>query len=115
MSLLSDKYKKRLLPIKQELMKEIASYFDYGKFEMRKETIISYEVTLSTFEACFDTIRGYDTYFKLYMKDRDFMTVIGFDASDDSNVDKDIPFLMKLLDYVDMDYRNNNYGKRPVV
>ncbi len=104
-TLKSDKYKGQLMPIKRQLMKEIASYFTDGKFEMHKETVLFYELTFSTFNACFDMIEGNENKFKLYLKAQEFMTVMRFDANEDVTVREDIPFLMKLLDYIDMDYR----------
>jgi hypothetical protein len=114
MSLPSDKYKKQLLPIKQQLMKEITSYFTYAEFHMSGKTVINFPIEFGEEFRCeFDTIHGFEDHFRLYMNERDFMTLISFDASDDKEVERDIPFLMKLLDYVDVDYRNRNHGKRP--
>ena len=114
MSLPSEKYKKQLLPIKQQLMKKIVSYFEHSEFHMSSETVINYPIDFGESYSCrFDTIYGYETDFKLYMKEHDYMTLISFDAHEDKEVERDIPFLMKLLDYVDMDYRNSHHGKRP--
>ena len=114
MSLPSDKYKEQLLPIKQQLMKEIASYFTYSKFYMSSDTVIDFPVGFGEVYKCkFDTIHGNENYFRLYNKDRDFMPLISFDDSDDKEVERDIPCLMRLLNYVDMDYRNSHHGKRP--
>jgi len=114
MSLPSDKYKKQLLPIKQQLMKEIASYFTYAEFRMSSKTVINFPMEFGeSFRCEFDSIHGYEDHFRLYMNERDFMTLISFDARDDKEVERDIPFLMKLLVYVDVDYRNRNHGKRP--
>ena len=111
MSTPSKKFKKKLLPIKQELMKEIVSYFKNGNFEMTKETIIPYQMSFGTFDGRFDMIKGDETNFRLYFKERDFGTVMRFKADEDVEIENEIPFLTKLLDYVDMDYRETHNGK----
>ena len=108
-SLPSEKYKKQLLTIKRQLMKEIASYLVYDKFSMAKETVIDYLTDYSVFTAKFDTIRGCEHNLRLYLETEDnthqFLTVLGFDDENYTNAEKDIPFLISLLDYVDMDSR----------
>lgn len=101
----SEKYKEQMLPIKRQLMKEIASYFVNGEFSMNKETVISYQLTFGNYDACFDTIKGDEKKFKLYLKERDFMAAMRLDVNDNVSIQNEIPFLMTLLDYVDMDSR----------
>ena len=99
----SEKYRNMLLPIKVKLMKEIATYLKNGKFNMTTSTVINYPMVLGEmFAAKFDLIEGNDK--KLILKDssRPYMTIIGFDSDNEVNVDNDIPFLMKLLDYMNM-------------
>ena len=101
----SEKYKKQMLPIKRQLMKEIASYFVNGEFSMNKETVISYQLMFGNFDARFDTIEGNEKKFKLYLKERSFMAAMRLDLDDSTTIEREIPFLMTLLDYVDMDNR----------
>ena len=104
-TLKSEKYKEQMLPIKRQLMKEIASYFVNGEFSMNKETVIPYQLTFGNFDARFDTIDGNEKKFKLYLKERSFMPATRLDVDDNTTIEKEIPFLMTLLDYVDMDNR----------
>jgi len=114
MSLPSEKYKKQLLPIKQRLMEEIASYFEQDEFHMSGKSSINYPLEFGdSFHCEFDTIHGNKDHFRLYMNERSYMTLTSFDVRDDKEAYYDIPFLMRLLDYVDMDYRNSHNGKRP--
>jgi len=113
MSLPSKKYQNQLLPIKQRLMRNIAEYFENGKFELTGETIIHYLQPFGTFNACFDIISGNEFGLKLYLKAQDYRTVIGFEANELTDVENEIPFLIRLLDYIDMDYRETHNGKRP--
>lgn len=102
----SVKYRTQLLPIKVKLMKEIAKYFNCGKFEMSKTTIIHYPIGLGTlFPAQFDMIEGDEHKFKLTDSTRPYITIMRFDATDEISAVDDIHFLMTLLDYVDMDSR----------
>lgn len=105
MSLPSEKYRKQLLPIKKQLMKEIVSYFKYDKFEMIKDTIINYQIAFGEFSARFDTIIGNETKFKLYWRNGNLpdCVVMKFDCNELAEIEKDIPFLMKLIDYINMD------------
>lgn len=114
MSLPSEKYKNQLLPMKQQLMAEIASYFEQDEFHMSRKSGINYPIEFGdSFHCEFDTIHGNKDHFRLYMNERSYMTLISFDAREYVEVERDIPFLMKLLDYVDMDYRNSHNGWRP--
>ena len=111
----SERYKKRLLAIKKELMLEIYTYFEYGKFKMSNLTVIDYLTELGTFTARFDTIYSVSG---LDLKLRNTnnianMVVIGFNANEDTNIENDISFLLRLLNYVDMDYRKAHNDKRP--
>jgi hypothetical protein len=102
----SSKYNKALLNIKKELMQDIASFFINEEFVMRRKTSINYLMTYGVFPACFDKIKGDKNKFALYNNDREFMPVIGFDISKDFEIDKDIQFLITLLDYVESDSKN---------
>lgn len=106
MNLPSKKFKQDLLAIKQKLMQEIARYLEYGKYEMSKEYVIHYLMDFgNVFTATFNTIRGDEKTIKLYNSLRFPIVILSFDANDDTNGEKDIPFLMELLDYIDFDYR----------
>lgn len=102
----SSKYNKSLLNIKKQLMQDIASFFINEEFVMRRKTLINYLTTYNVFPASFDKIKGDKNKFVLYENDREFMPVIAFDISKDFDIDKDIPFLITLLDYVESDCKN---------
>lgn len=102
----SSKYNKMLLNIKKQLMQDIASFFINEEFVMRRKTTINHLMSYGVFPACFDKIKGDKNKFTLYDNDREFMPVIGFDISKDFEMDKDIPFLITLLDYVESDNKN---------
>ena len=89
-------------------MKEIATYLKNGKFGMITPTIIRYPMEFGKmFSAKFDTIEGDEK--KLILKDssRSYMNIITFDSDNDVRAANDIPFLMTLLDYMNMDLRND--------
>lgn len=103
----SKKYRDMLLPIKVKLMKEIATYLKNGKFNMITPTVIRYPMEFSEmFSAKFDSIEGDEKKLKLKDSSRPYMIVIGFDSDNEVRVANDIPFLMTLLDYINMDLRN---------
>ena len=96
-----------ILPIKVKLMKEIATYLKNGKFNMITSTIIRYPMDFGEmFSAKFDFIEGDEKKLMLKNSTTPYMTVIGFDSDDEVRVANDIPFLMTLLDYMNMDLRN---------
>lgn len=105
MSKKSQEYREQLIPIKKKLMEEIASYFTKGRFNMKRRTLIFYPQTFGTFSAEFDYVDGNKYKFSLYLKDRAFMAVIGFDVNVNYCVEKEIPFLMELLDYIENDLK----------
>lgn len=99
----SQNYREQLVPIKKKLMEEIASYFTDGRFNMKRRTVIFYQHTFGNFTAEFDYVDGNKYTFNLYLKDRAFMVVMGFDVNVNYYVEKEIPFLMELLDYIEND------------
>lgn len=99
----SQNYREQLIPIKKKLMEEIASYFTNERFNMKSRTVIFYQQTFGNFTAEFDYVDGNKYKFSLYSNDRPFMAVIGFDVNVNHSVEKEIPFLMELLDYIDND------------
>lgn len=99
----SQAYRAQLLPIKKKLMDEISSYFTKGRFNMKKRTLIFYPQTFGNFGAEFDYADGNKYKFSLYSKDRPYMAVIGFDINVNHFIEKEITFLMELLDYIDSD------------
>lgn len=104
----SKKYRNMLLPIKVKLMKEIVAHFKNGKFNMTTQTVIRYPMEFGEmFSAKFDFIEGDEK--KIILKDstRPYMAVIGFDSNNEVSAANDISFLMTLLDYINMDLRND--------
>lgn len=99
----SQEYREQLIPIKKKLMEEIVSYFTKERFNMKRRTLIFYPQTFGTFNAEFDYVDGNKYKFSLYLKDRPYMAVIGFDVNVNYCVEKEITFLMELLDYIDND------------
>ena len=99
----SQEYREQLIPIKKKLMEEIASYFTDERFNMKRRTVIFYKQTFGTFSAEFDYVNGNKYKFNLYSNDRTFIPVIGFDINVNYCVEKEITFLMELLDYIDND------------
>mgnify|MGYP003473824569 CR=1 FL=1 len=99
----SQEYREQLIPIKKKLMEEISSYFTKGRFNMKKRTLIFYQQTFGNFAAEFDYVDGNKYKFSLYSTDRQYMAVIGFDINVNHSIEKEITFLMELLDYIDND------------
>ena len=99
----SQEYREQLIPIKKKLMEEISSYFTKGRFNMKNRTLIFYPQTFGTFSAEFDYVDGNKYMFNLYSTDRPYMAVIGFDVNVNHSIEKEITFLMELLDYIDND------------
>ena len=107
-----EKFKKRLIAIKQELMREIASLLVNGCFNMAKETPIYYydgdsiggPILLS-----FDHVEGDENKIKLIKSDTPFACQISFDKDENFTVgmvEGEIMFLSKLLDYVELDKKD---------
>ena len=101
----SKKYREELIPIKKKLMEEIASYFTNERFDMKRRTLIFFQQTFGNFTAEFDYVTGNKYKFNLYLTDTPFMSVIGFDVNVNYCVEKEITFLMELLDYIDNDLK----------
>ena len=101
----SQEYREQLIPIKKKLMEEIASYFTAERFNMKRRTVIFYQQTFGNFTAEFDYVNGNKYKFNLYLNDRVFMPVIGFDVNVNYCIEKEIPFLMELLDYIENDLK----------
>ena len=101
----SQEYREQLILIKKKLMEEIVSYFTKGRFNMKKRTVIFYQQTFGNFNAEFNYVTGNKYKFNLYLNDRPFMAVIGFDVNVNYCVEKEIPFLMELLDYIKNDLK----------
>lgn len=99
----SQAYRAQLLPIKKKLMEEISSYFTDERFNMKKRTLIFYQQTFGNFGAEFDYVNGNKYKFSLYATDRPYMAVIAFDINVNHSIEKEITFLMELLDYIDND------------
>ena len=108
MSLPSDKYAKQLLQVKKQLLQEIASRLDHGRFDMNKTVIINMKILFGEcFRAQVDIVKGDEKLIKLYRKDMEFAPQISFNDYDDSVVEDEIAPLMTLLDYIDMDSRKH--------
>lgn len=99
----SKKYREDLIPIKKKLMEEIVSYFTNERFNMKKRTLIFYQQTFGNFGAEFDYVDGNKYKFSLYSTDRPYMAVIAFDVNVNYCIEREISFLMELLDYIDND------------
>jgi hypothetical protein len=101
MSYPSDKYKQSLLQIKKDLMKDISRYLTKGKFEFKETRVIHKLISLGgSFPAAFDCVVGNEHYIKLTRKQWEFMKVTDFNDETIDNVEKEIPFLMELLDTI---------------
>ena len=100
MSYQSDKYKQSLLQIKKDLMKDMSRYLTKGIFEFKETRVIHYLITGCTFPAAFDCVVGNEHYIKLTRTQGPFMNVIDFSDETIDNVEKEIPFLMELLDTI---------------
>lgn len=102
MSYPSDKYKKSLLQIKKDLMKDISRYLTKGIFEFKETRVIHKLISVGgTFPATFDCLVGNEHYIKLTRKQESFMNVTDFNDESIDNVEKEIPFLMELLDTIE--------------
>ena len=100
MSYPSDKYKQSLLQIKKDLMKDISRYLTKGIVEFKETRVIHYLISGGTFPAAFDCVVGNEHYIKLTRTQGPFINVIDFSDENIDNVEKEIPFLMELLDTI---------------
>jgi hypothetical protein len=100
MSYPSDKYKQSLLQIKKDLMKDISRYLTKGKFEFKETRVIHKLISVGTFPATFDCVVGNEHYIKLSSTQSPFINVTDFSDETIDNVEKEIPFLMELLDTI---------------
>jgi hypothetical protein len=100
MSYPSDKYKQSLLQIKKDLMKDISRYLTKGKFEFKETRVIHKLISVGTFPATFDCVVGNEHYIKLSRTQSPFINVTDFSDETIDNVEKEIPFLMELLDTI---------------
>ena len=101
MSYPSDKYKQSLLQIKKDLMKDISRYLTKGKFEFKETRVIHKLMSVcGTFPAAFDYVVGNEHYIKLTRK-ASFINVTDFNDETTDSVEKEIPFLMELLDTIE--------------
>lgn len=97
----SDKYKQSLLQIKKDLMKDISRYLTKGKFEFKETRVIHKLISVGgTFPAAFNCVVGDEHYIKLTRTQSPFINVTDFNDENVDNVEKEIPFLMELLDYI---------------
>ena len=102
MSYPSEKYKQSLLQIKKDLLKDISRYLTKGKFEFKETRVIHKLISVGgTFPAAFDCVVGNEHYIKLTRKQWSFMNVTDFNDENVDNVEKEIPFLMELLDTIE--------------
>lgn len=101
MSYPSDKYKQSLLQIKKDLMKDISRYLTKGKFEFKETRVMHKLISIGgTFPATFDCVVGNEHYIKLSRTQSPFINVTDFSDETIDNVEKEIPFLMELLDTI---------------
>lgn len=102
MSYPSDKYKQSLLRVKKGLMKDISRYLIKGTFEFKETRVIHKLISVGgTFPAAFDCVVGNEHYIKLTRTQVPFMNVVDFNNENIDNVEKEIPFLMELLDTIE--------------
>ena len=101
MSYPSNKYKQSLLQIKKDLMKDISRYLTKSKFEFKETRVIHKLISFGTFPAAFNCVVGDEHYIKLSRTQGPFMNVIDFNDENIDNVEKEIPFLMELLDIIE--------------
>jgi hypothetical protein len=99
----SQNYRDQLIPIKKKLMEEIASYFTNERFNMKKRTLIFFQQVFGNFPADFDYVDGNKYKFCLYSNDAPYAALIRFDVNVNYCVEREITFLMELLDYIDND------------
>ena len=101
MSYPSDKYKQSLLQIKKDLMKDISCCLTKGKFEFKATRVIHKLISVGgTFPAAFNCVVGNEHYIKLTRTQEAFINVTDFNDESLNNVEKEIPFLMELFDYI---------------
>ena len=101
MSYPSDKYKQSLLQIKKGLLKDISRYLTKGIFEFKETRVIHKLISVGgTFPAAFDCVVGNEHYIKLSRTQSPFINVTDFSDETIDNVEKEIPFLMELLDTI---------------
>lgn len=102
MSYPSEKYKQSLLRVKKDLMKDISRYLTKGKFEFKETRVIHKLMSVGgTFPAAFDCVVGNEHYIKLTSTQGLFMNVTDFNDESINGVEKEIPFLMELLDTIE--------------
>ena len=102
MSYQSDKYKQSLFQIKKDLMKDISRYLTKGIVEFKETRVIHKLISVGgTFPAAFDCVVGNEHYIKLTRTQGPFMNVTDFNDENVDNVEKEIPFLMELLDTIE--------------
>ena len=83
-------------------MKDISRYLTKGKFEFKATRVIHKLISVGgTFPAAFDRVVGDEHYIKLSRTQGPFMTVTDFNYENTDNVEKEIPFLMELLDAIE--------------
>jgi hypothetical protein len=101
MSYPSNKYKQSLLQVKKGLMKDISRYLTKGIFEFKETRVIHKLISVGgTFPAAFDCVVGNEHYIKLSRTQSPFINVTDFSDETIDNVEKEIPFLMELLDTI---------------
>ncbi len=103
----SKKYRGQLKGIKKNLMREIASYFKDGKFNMNSQCTIYYPMEFgSSFAAIFNTVAGDENNIRL-KTEGNIATIIGFEADghSDESLCADVYFLSRLLDYMWLDMK----------
>lgn len=102
----SKKYCNRIMDIKKELMKDVVSYFENGKFEMDGLCTLYYPLRLgSVYTATFDTVIGDENSIRLKREDS-VGTILGFETdSGNESASADIYFLGELVDFMWLDKR----------
>ena len=82
-------------------MKDISRYLTKGIFEFKETRVIHKLISVGgTFPAAFDCVVGNEHYIKLTRTQGLFINVIDFNDENVDNVEKEIPFLMELLDAI---------------
>lgn len=102
----SKKYGDRLMDIKKELMRDVVSYFDGGKFEMNGPYTLYYPIEFGgAYTATFDSVIGDENCIRL--KRKDFVgTILAFETDrGNESASADIYFLGKLADFMWLDKR----------
>jgi hypothetical protein len=102
----SKKYGDRLMDIKKRLMRDVASYFDGGKFEMNRLCTLYYPLDFGgAYTATFDTVIGDENCIRLKREDS-IGTILAFETDrGNESASADIYFLGKLADYMWLDKR----------